>query len=346
MTSAWLTDIDLSAIAERLRAANSVTLLTHEKPDGDAVGSTVALALALNRIDVSATVAYAGAWTDRFNAIAAGATVIKLGDQPDLSKLPENPDVVVITDTGSWSQLSLVREWLEPRTDRAIVIDHHLHGDAGTAAHRHIDTDAAAVCETVAELCRTVLCLDHARELPRDIADALYLGLATDTGWFRHSNVTPDTLRLAAALLEAGADHAKLFRTTEQQDKPGRLRLFARALSSMELHHDNAIALITLTHDDLHTSGAEMNDAGGLTDMLLTIAQVRVGVSLTEVGEARTKISFRSKTGDGAVRTVDVNKAARTLGGGGHAQAAGARLDLPVAEAKARVLDALKGALS
>ena len=129
-------------------------------------------------------------------------------------------------------------------------------------------------------------------------------------------------------------------------DKPGRLRLIARALSSLELHANDQVAVIALTLNDLKECGAEMNDAGGLTDMLLTMAPVRVGACLTEIGESRTKISFRSKTGEGDEPTVDVNQAARALGGGGQAQAAGARLELPIGEAKQRVVAALVDAAS
>lgn len=346
MTSAWLTNATLDRIAERLRESQRIILLTHEKPDGDAIGSTLALARTLHRLGAEATPVYSGAWSERFDPIVNGTRVIMLGDAPDLDQLPDNPDCIVIADTGSWSQLSKVRPWLEARTDRAIVIDHHLHGDANTSALRHIETAAAATCQTIAELCRMLLCMDRIDELPRSIAEPLYLGLATDTGWFKHSNVTPEAMRLASELLDAGADHARLFRLTEQMDKPGRLRLIARALSSLELHADDTVAVITLTLQDLKECGAAMNDAGGLTDMLLTMAPVRVGACLTEIGESRTKISFRSKTGDGELDTVDVNQAARTIGGGGHAQAAGARLDLPIAEAKTRVIAALVDAVS
>lgn len=344
--SAWMTNATLDRLAERLRESQRIVLFTHEKPDGDALGATLALARTLHRLGAEATPVYVGAWTNRFDSIVDDTPILKLGDEPDLSLLPENPDCVVIADTGSWSQLAKVRPWLEQFTDRAMVIDHHLHGDADTAALRHIETGAAAVCQTIAELCRVLLCMDRVDELPRAIAEPLYLGLATDTGWFKHSNVTPEALRLAADLIEAGADHARLFRQTEQMDKPGRLRLIARALSSLELHANDQIAVIALTLNDLKECGAEMNDAGGLTDMLLTMAPVRVGACLTEIGESRTKISFRSKTGDGAESTVDVNQAARTLGGGGHAQAAGARLELPIGDAKQRVVKALVDAVS
>lgn len=345
MTTAWISNTTLDTIATELRDASTIVLLTHEKPDGDAVGSTLALARALTRIGISATPVFIGAWSPRFDPIVKATRVMFLDNDPDLSALPE-PDRIVITDTGSWSQLAKVRPWLESRTSRAIVIDHHLHGDGDTAPMRHIETAVAAVCQTIAELCRLLLCVDRVNELPAFVAEPLYLGLATDTGWFRHSNVTPDVLRMAADLIEAGADHAKLYRLTEQMDDPCRLKLIGRALASMELHANNAAATIVITHDDLKECGANQDDTGGLTDILLTMAPVRVGATLIEVSDTRTKISFRSKTGSNGLSTVDVNQIARQLGGGGHAQAAGARVDMPIAQARQRVAALLSESLS
>lgn len=342
MTLTWMTNTTLDDIVTAMREAESIAILTHEKPDGDAIGSSLALARSLTRLNVTAIPCFVGAWSGRFDSIVGATRVLKLGDEPNFDRLPANPDLVLITDTGAWSQLSKLRAWLEPRTERTIVIDHHLRGDAGTARLRHIDSSVAAVCQTVAELCRRLLCLDSAAELPAPIAAPLYLGLATDTGWFRHSNVTPEALRLAANLLDAGADHAALYRQTEQMDRPCRLKLVGRAISSMALRANDAIAIIQLRREDLAHCGADQDDAGGLTDLLLTMAPVRVAVSLTEVAPTRTKISFRSKTGVGDEETIDVNRIAHELGGGGHAQAAGARLDVSVDEAMARVIAAIE----
>jgi len=345
MTNTWLTNTTLDDITEQLRDSQSVVLLTHDKPDGDALGSTLALARALTRLGVEATPVYFGAWPKRFDPIVASTHTLMLGDEPDLDLLPKDPSRIVIADTGAWSQLSKVRPWLEPRAERAVVIDHHLHGDTGTAPARHIETAAAAVCQTIAELCRRLLCVERINELPGDIATPLYLGLATDTGWFRHSNVTPTTLRCAADLLEAGADHSALYRLTEQMERPSRLRIIGRALSSLSLCAEDAVAVMSITRGDLKDVGADSGDSGGLTDMLLSMAPVRVAACLTEVSPTRTKISFRSKTGTDETPTIDVNKIARSLGGGGHAQAAGARLECAIDQAREQTTKAMTDAL-
>lgn len=346
MTNAWRTNTTLETIASELRTAASVALLTHERPDGDAIGSALALARSLALIGVKATPIFVGAWPSRFDAIVGDTPVLKLGNEPDLDKLPADPSRIVITDTGAWSQLAKLRSWLQLRSERVFVIDHHLHGDGDVSRLRHIETEVGAVCQTVAQVCRLLVRVDRVSELPASIAEPLYLGLATDTGWFRHSNVTPAGFRVAAELLEAGADHARLYRLCEQSDRPARLRVIGSALGSLEMLSDDAIAMISLSFDDLKSAGATLDDAGGLTDMLLTAAPVRVAASLVEVGVNRTKISLRSKNADADTLAIDVNQVARAFGGGGHARAAGARLDLPVDQAAARVAEALLDALA
>ena len=260
---------------------------------------------------------------------------------------PVDPDLCVIVDTGAWTQLAEMRPWLEPRPDRNIILDHHLHGDSAAATRRYIDPACASCTQVIAPLCVKLCGLSSAATLPLDVAEPLYLGLATDTGWFRYSSVSPATMRLAADLIEAGVDHTKLYGLIEQQDVVGRWRLLGRALNTLELHSVRSTddtATMSLTMADFDSTGAERNDTAGFADMVLTVASVQVAAVLTEnpvnPGEPPlTKFSLRSKPGPGA---IDVNKVCQTLGGGGHARAAGAKIRLDLAGAKQALLEALK----
>ncbi|MEM8758174.1 MAG: DHHA1 domain-containing protein [Planctomycetota bacterium] len=249
---------------------------------------------------------------------------------------------VVVVDTGTWSQLDELAEFVRNAAGRVAVVDHHLRGDPEMSDMRLLETSAAAACEPVADICQAVLGLEKPSELPTDIATLVYLGLATDTGWFRHSNVKPSTLRLAACLIEAGVKHAELFSSVEQSEKPARLKIIAAVLGSLELLDRERIAIMTLRTADIHAAHAGPEDTGGLADHGLRIQTVRVSATITEVetggGPPRSKISMRSKPGP---KMIDVNEVAATLGGGGHANAAGARLDCSVDEARARLVKAL-----
>ncbi len=336
--SPWQTNTTLKEISDWLLNQRSVMILTHTKPDGDAVGSTLGLCRALRAKNIDARCWYAGPMPTWITG-AAGDTPYELVEKnwPPA----DEPDAIVILDTGSWSQLSDVEPWLRKHKHKATVIDHHLQGHGDVADRMLVDSSAAAVCVTIAELATLILGLDSPAELPENVAQACFMGIATDTGWFRHSNTKPRTLRLAADLLEAGADQPTIYQLVEQRDRPSRYKLMARALASLELHHDGKLAIITQHTYDFAECDAAPGDSGGFADLALSIASVKVSVVLTEAATEPTpltKLSLRSKAGpDG----VNVNQLAQKFGGGGHAQAAGARVNKPINKVKARLIELL-----
>ncbi len=347
-TDTWETNATLAEVANRIARASSIVVLTHVKPDGDAVGSSLALVRAIaqsRRTTPSGVACPAEAWFTGpmpmwFGSIHRDTKARPLG--PDQSIPPLDPDLVVIVDTGSWSQLDRFADWVKPKQEKTIVIDHHRQGDPDVSALRVVDTSAASATELIAELACLLLKCASPAELDESIAEPLYMGLATDTGWFKHSNVTPRVFRLAADLLEAGVKHEELFLNIESRDRPARLRLMARSLSTIDFALGGTVAIQCLQQSDFEETGAAPQDIGGFVDLARSIEQVRVSVLLTEMHTPDgmlTKVSMRSK---GGPNMVDVNIVANTFGGGGHAQAAGARIALPIAEAKAKIIEALQ----
>lgn len=346
----WTSTTALTQIAEWCLNARRLAILTHAKPDGDAIGSATSMARALN-LKASrepgdprgplATCLFSGpipTWRD---------AVLRRDEQNfvgDLTMLDAaRYDRFLVVDTGSWSQLEYAKGALQSRAGDIAVIDHHAHGDPDLSARRVIDTSWAAVCQASADFCKLVLGLDSHMKLPLDVATPIYLGLATDTGWFRHSNVTPQVMHLACLLLHAGVEPAMLYASIEQQDNEARPRLLGRALNSMELLAGGKIALSSISMKDFADCRAEQADVHGFTDPMLSIASVRVAVVLTETQgppNPLTKASFRSKS---TLNTVDVNAVAQTLGGGGHKQAAGAKIWAPLAEAQVKMKQVLAG---
>jgi phosphoesterase RecJ-like protein len=181
------------------------------------------------------------------------------------------------------------------------------------------------------------------------------MGLATDTGWFKHSNVNREVMMTAGDLLASGARNTWIFQMIEQRDSIGRLKLLARALDSLTIEDQGRLAIMTLTKQDFEDAGAAPGESGGFVDFPALMPDVRVVALLTEAsdwedagaggdaGAAKrrlvTKISFRSKEGE---RAVDVNLAARSLGGGGHIRAAGARFAGDLAETRRRVIEIIQ----
>lgn len=339
----WSSNADVGMVVARLREAQRVAVLTHLKPDGDAVGSSLALARALTMAGKRATPVFMDPWANRFDPIVGATEVIFERQGWERDERVRDADLVVVCDTGSWAQIAGAREYVAQRTGRTLIIDHHAHGDAEMGALRLIETRAAAACEIIARVCQGLLGV-QAEALPVEVAQALYLGIATDTGWFRYSNTTRATMVLAADLLAAGVQANALYQAVEQSDTEGRVRLIGRAVEGMEILDDGALALITIRQKDLQECGARLEEAGGLTDLPQMIGSVRAVAVLIEQEDGTTKISLRSKAeAPGMTDVVDVNEAAQTLGGGGHKHAAGARLAMSVDDARPRVLAAIEG---
>ncbi len=347
---AWTSTTDADGVANTLRAASRILVLTHTKPDGDALGSTLALVRSLQRIGKEATAWYVGPMPRWASQVIAG-TPVRILDSATAAALladpaasgEQDPDAIVIVDTGSWMQIEELKPFVATRTAKVIVVDHHLSGNADISSRRCIDGRAAAAAEIMAGVCVRLLGKKSAVELPLDIASALYLGLATDTGWFHFSNTRPNTLRLAADLVDAGVDFPKLFEMIEQQDRPARLRLVGRAMNSLELFSKDTVAMMTLTRRDFDETHGDSEDTGGFANYALAVAGMQVAVILTEAAGREgkgplTKVSFRSKPGPDA---VDVAAICQKLGGGGHARAAGVKVMMGVVETKLKVLEAL-----
>jgi phosphoesterase RecJ-like protein len=346
----WTTTTTPAEIAEWIDQTETIALLTHAKPDGDALGSTLALCRAINLkkgtsgATSSAECWYAGpmpSWASKLTA----NTKVRHEETGSMNPGVFDPQGVLITDTGSWSQLDPYRAFLEPRLDRTVIVDHHLQGNGEIASKRLITTDAAAVVQPVADICVALLGLESAAQLPVEIALPLYVGLATDTGWFKHSSVTPEVMRLAGDLLETGVDHSALFAMLYQRDRASRLKLMAKALASLEVIHEKNLAVMMLTDQDFKDCGAAPGDSGGFVDLPQSVASIRVVALMTEHHDADgvlTKISMRSKPSEWEGKDpIDVNAVCNTLGGGGHARASGARVREDLATTKRMIIEAL-----
>jgi len=349
----------LADIAERLRTSRSVLVLTHLRPDGDAIGSSIAIVRALNLTSPKGLPPRARAWYagpfPPWQSDLVKSTPHLLIDPVQGPDRNADFESVVVIDTGSWTQLEPFAAFLRGRSAETVIVDHHRQGDAEIADTRYIDPNAAAVCQPAAELCRMILGLDSITQLPVEVATPLYLGICTDTGWFRHSNVSGAVLHTAADLHSAGVNHAALYQLIEQRDTLGRQKLLARALESLTLESSGRIGVMQLNKADFAAAKAEPGESGGFIDFATFIPSVRVSVLLTEASDWQsaseggdlsaakrkvvTKISMRSKEGANA---VDVNAVAKEFGGGGHTRAAGARLDAPLDETRRRLLELIR----
>lgn len=323
-----------------LRRAKSVAITTHQKPDGDAMGATLALHRALSSQSKRAEIYLYGQVENTLRTLIAGDPV-HLDRQPPGDA--EAFDLVVIVDTGSWNQLEPISRWLKQRRERIIIIDHHTRGD-DVSDHRLIDARAASTTMVLLDVLDDMgIALDDGSR--GTVAEALFVGIATDTGWFRYSNAGEAAFGAAARLLAAGVDKNRLYQQLEESYSPKRLILEAIALQSVEFHRRGTVAIMSLRPEDFSRAGAAAGEMTGMVNLPMHVKSVRVSIMLTEQEPGVTKISFRSKPGagdDSNAEVIDVNALAQPFGGGGHVHAAGARLKCPIDEARQKVLAAIE----
>jgi phosphoesterase RecJ-like protein len=244
-------------------------------------------------------------------------------------------DAVVILDTCAMSQLEPVGEYVS-RAPRILVIDHHATTDAiGDRAEdlRVCDPSAGAACIIVAEWARAAgVRIDTA------LATALFVGIATDTGWFRFSNADSRALRVAADLIDVGLEPNELYAAIYQQDSPARLRLISRMLASLQMHANDRLAVMLLREADFVAAGADRSVTEDLVNEATRLGCTEATILFTEQ-EGQVRVNFRSK------RALDVAALARQYGGGGHARAAGARINGDWDATVSRVIAAAVSAL-
>ena len=319
----YTTNIKLPEIAAAIRAAKNVVLTTHAKPDGDAIGSVLAMARMLTTLYIDHAIYLMGPLPANLAAMLGMQDVNLVEDtgEPDFE-----PDLIIITDTGARSQLDPLTLWLEDRRERIIILDHHMNGDFGEC-RKNINPKCASVTQLLIALFDELGIEITGGNF--SIAEALFLGMATDTGWFKFNNADEKTFRAAARLIEAGADKSRIFALIEENDRPERLAMIARTLDSIEYVNDGAAAIMTVTQQDFKETGGEPEDMVGIVNEPMRIGCVRMSVLLTEIDATLTKLSFRSKpaieTTSGIIPAIDVNQLAGHFGGGGHIHAAGAK---------------------
>jgi phosphoesterase RecJ-like protein len=338
----YTSNLDATQAAELLGSARHVIVTAHAKPDGDAFGAVVALTAALTSGGAEVSAQLAGPVPANFRKLAGYDLVTHFEPQVEWPAA----DLLVIVDTGAWAQIEPMRAQIEPLLQRTLIIDHHVSGDV-PAPRRFIDSNAAATCEMLGTVIQQLGGGDEDMLANRTVAEALFVGLASDTGWFRFSNTRPATLELAARLLTAGVDQASLHRTLEQTARIEKLRLMTCALSSLRLSADGRLALMVLRAQDFAQCGAYLDETERFVDLPQAIESVQVVVLLTEPpevssGSQKIRLSFRSKPGDDA---VDVAALAEQFGGGGHRRAAGAKAVGPVDQVIERVEKAVAAAL-
>jgi len=310
---------EVEQVVDALRAADKLLLTTHENPDGDALGSLLAMHLVLEQLEKDAAMFLAA---EEFPLPYEYRHLPLTGV---LNAPPADLDdrVAVFLDCGNIDRMPV--DFLHGDGMRIVNIDHH-HDNTRFGEVNLVDPSASSTAELVWRLAKEL-----GAELTPPIAEALYVGLVTDTGRFSHRNTSPEAHRMAAELIEAGASPHEISRQVFESLPFRRLELLARALARVERVDGGEITVTQLAREDYLETGSDEHDSEGVVDHLRSVEGTAVAVLVRELlGEDRAglrKVSLRAVDW-----RVDVSHIAREFGGGGHTQAAGFTTDLPVPE--------------
>jgi phosphoesterase RecJ-like protein len=321
--------LDWSFFVDLVRRHQRFLLTTHVRPDGDGLGSMLALADALQQQSKTVQMVVASALPPRYDFLDPAKRIHRF-------ELPgeayREAEVAVVLDTGTWNQLGDFGTFLRPLAIPRVVIDHHPTQD-DLGATRFVDTTAEATGRLAYEAITAL-----GVPLSPESAHRLFVAVAMDTGWFRHDNTTPATFELAARLVEAGARPTAAYEALFEQSTLARLSLTGLVLSRLKVEHGGRICHTEIHKDDYPATGAMPQDSEDLINYTRSIAGVEVGLLFMEQPRGGVKVSLRA-------RRLDVGRVAEQFGGGGHRLASGATLPTTLDEARLRVLAAVAAAL-
>jgi phosphoesterase RecJ-like protein len=320
-------------VLQELRQADKLLLTTHENPDGDALGSLLAMHRILEQLDKDSLMymspeEFPLPWEYRdfsFEGLVGAPP-------PDVAER-----TIVFLDCGNIDRMPV--DFLQADGLHILNIDHH-HDNTRFGTVNLVDPAASSTAEMVWRLTKE---LDVV--VTPGIADALYVGLVTDTGRFMYENTSPDAHRMAAELIEAGVQPHQVYRRLWEDLPFRRLQLLQRALASVERHDNGAMTVAHLTKQDYEATGALETDSEGVVDHMRAVEGTRVAVLvrelLSEDRHGMRKVSLRATDG-----SVDVSRLARAFGGGGHPQAAGFSTAVPYPELIERLREQVREQLA
>ena len=310
-----------SVIKDLIDKAENLILSTHINPDGDGIGSQLAMASYLKKEGKKFTI---------LNPSSVPEDIQFLTDYADFSHYDRSShkhllplaDLAIIFDIGEYSRLGYLGEDLLEIDLDIVSIDHHPHKEPNGFSHTVHDISACSTGYLMYDFLKYVY--GSAELLSREAAEGLYVALMTDTGSFRFSNTDADSHDMAAALIRLGAQPHELYQKVYESMPIEKIRLLGAALGKIHMAGHGKLAWFVITRDMISETGASKEHVGGFTDIIRSVKGVEVGIMIHELSDNKTRLNFRSKG------RIKIDGLARKFGGGGHKFAAGAVVDKPL----------------
>ena len=318
----------LSQIAKFILESKKIGITYHVSPDGDAVGSVLALFNALKSLNKDCYIISKDTLSENLKFLKGSDEITG-----EITEPVDETDIVVVLDCGNLERVSAN---LKEFAGTIINIDHHLSNDKYGDVN-YIDSNAAATAEIVFELLNLMgISFEKENSVIKDIGTCMYTSIVTDTGAYRHSNVTERTHKISAILKKIGVDNTFIYQSLFDNKDFSRIKLIGKALSNMQLILNGKVALLELDKAFTEDLGIDIGDTSDIISYGLQIKGVEVTLLLKEV-EDGVKASLRAKS------YVDVRKIAEVFGGGGHIRASGIKMkNMSMEEAKYEILNEIQ----
>lgn len=315
------------AIAQMIQAHQHFIISSHQNPDGDALGSELGLAYHLLNIGKTVQVLNTDPTPENYRFLDPDKLLQIYSDKYHKTVLEQVEVIIIVDASDGWSRLGRVGKALARCQAKSICIDHHPNTERFTTLC-HIDTEAIATAILIFELIQVMQ-----GEITPLLAQALYVGIQTDSGGFRFAKTKAQTHRIAAKLLEAGIDQDKIYRAIYEQNALNQIHLQGYILQNIRLAYKGKVAYVGLSEDVLQQFNLSPYEVHGFGGVGQDIKGVRMSIFAVQLPRQRVKISLRS---DGS---IPVNQIAFHFGGGGHLPAAGATIEGTLESVMAQVLE-------
>ena len=306
--------INVEKCAQMLKDKDNILILTHAHPDGDTVGCGFALSLALKQLGKKARVICADEFLPKYTRL-----IDKCLEMPEFEE-----EFIVAVDVATENLLGDLADKYAGKID--LCIDHH-GTNTEFAKYLLLNADAAAACEIVLKVIKTL-----GVKIDKPIANALFIGISTDTGCFRYASTTSNTYRAAAELIDLGADNGTINRVMFETKTKTYAALERLAIEGMEFFGNERICVITVTQEMYKKTGSSELETEGIAPLTRQIEGVEIGLTIREKPDGTCKCSIRT------LDSVNASEFAKGFGGGGHKQAAACRFDCGVEDAKMQLV--------
>ncbi len=324
--------IHWNRFAEVVRGHQRFVLVSHIRPDCDALGSELGMAAVLRALGKSVRIVNGQATPPNLAFIDPETQIKVIGQTVQPADLADT-DIVMVLDTSAWAQIGPVSDFLRGFAGTKIVLDHHASAD-DLGAEEFKDVTAEATGSLVVQAAEAL-----GVKLTAEMATPLFAAIATDTGWYRFPSASAGCYRTAAKLINAGAQPAAIFNSLYEQDSLGRVKLRGVILTRIVMELDGRLAHTYVLKEDFVATNSLPSDTEDVINILLGIRGTQFAVIFVEQKDGGFKISFRSRC------QVDCAKLAEKFGGGGHKAAAGAFIKGPLPEVQQIILNAVRAAM-